>query len=169
MNHGRLGRVGHKSLHSLDTLVKVKHLRSNFDRRLPSDFPGLDLPHGGYLYEYYRTPRNIDVRLPGKGNSNFNGARPVHLIITMIKWTRTSRLSIKNSLSRPSTRRLLVWILSHTARLVKAVLARTVPLARCAALKERCPPRPKSSVERLEANVEPLLNLVTVETLKAQP
>jgi len=28
-----------------------------------------------------------------------HGARPVHLIITMMKWTRTSRLSIKNSLS----------------------------------------------------------------------
>ena len=27
------------------------------------------------------------------------GARPVHLIITMIQWIRTSRLSIKNSLS----------------------------------------------------------------------
>jgi len=33
----------------------------------------------------------------GKGNSNSHGARPVHLIITMIKWIRTSRLSIKNS------------------------------------------------------------------------
>ena len=43
--------------------------------------------------------RKVDVRLPGKGNSNSHGARPVHLIITMIKWTRTSRLSIKNSLS----------------------------------------------------------------------
>jgi len=43
--------------------------------------------------------RKADVRLPGKGNSNSHGARPVHLIITMIKWTRTSRLSIKNSLS----------------------------------------------------------------------
>ena len=31
---------------------------------------------------------------------NSHGARPVHLIITMIKWSRTSRLSIKNSLSR---------------------------------------------------------------------
>jgi len=28
-----------------------------------------------------------------------HGARPVHLIITMIKWIRTSRLSIKKSLS----------------------------------------------------------------------
>ena len=44
--------------------------------------------------------RKVDVKLPGKGNSNSHGARPVHLIITMIKWTRTSRLSIKNSLSR---------------------------------------------------------------------
>ena len=43
--------------------------------------------------------RKVDVRLPGKGNSDFHGARPVHLIITMIKWIRTSRLSIKNSLS----------------------------------------------------------------------
>ena len=30
--------------------------------------------------------RKVDVRLPGKGNSNPHGARPVHLIITMIKW-----------------------------------------------------------------------------------
>ena len=43
--------------------------------------------------------RKVDVRLLGKGNSNSHGARPVHLIITMIKWIRTSRLSIKNSLS----------------------------------------------------------------------
>jgi len=35
---------------------------------------------------------------PGKGNSNSHGARPVHLIITTIKWIRTSRLSIHNSL-----------------------------------------------------------------------
>ena len=43
--------------------------------------------------------RKVDVRLPGKGISNSHGARPVHLIITMIKWIRTSRLSIKKSLS----------------------------------------------------------------------
>ena len=35
--------------------------------------------------------RKVDVRLPGKGNSNSHGARPVHLIITIIKWIRTSR------------------------------------------------------------------------------
>ena len=39
------------------------------------------------------------MRLPGKGNSNSHGARPVHLIITMIRWIRTSRLSKKNALS----------------------------------------------------------------------
>ena len=42
--------------------------------------------------------RKVDVRLPGKGNSNSHGARPIHQIITMIWWIRTSRLSIKNSL-----------------------------------------------------------------------
>ena len=40
-------------------------------------------------------PGKVDIRLPGKGN----GARPVRQIIVMIKWIRTSRLSIKNSLS----------------------------------------------------------------------
>ena len=44
-------------------------------------------------------PRKVDVRLPGKGNLNSHGARPVHLIITMIKWIGTSRLSTKNSVS----------------------------------------------------------------------
>ena len=43
--------------------------------------------------------RKAAVRLPGKGNSNSHGARPVHLIITRIKWIRTSGSSIKNSLS----------------------------------------------------------------------
>ena len=43
--------------------------------------------------------RKVDARLPGKGNPNSHGARPVHLIITMIKWIWTSRLSTNNSLS----------------------------------------------------------------------
>ena len=38
----------------------------------------------------------VDERLPGKGNSNSHGARPVHLIITTKKRIRTSTLSIKN-------------------------------------------------------------------------
>ena len=37
-------------------------------------------------------PLKRDVRLPGKGNLDSHGARPVHLIITMIKWIRTIRL-----------------------------------------------------------------------------
>ena len=40
----------------------------------------------------------VNTRPPGKGNSNCHGARPVHLIITMIQWIRTSSLSIKKSL-----------------------------------------------------------------------
>ena len=40
--------------------------------------------------------RPIDIRLPGKGDSNSHGARPVH---QKHRWIRTSRLSIKNSLS----------------------------------------------------------------------
>jgi len=31
-----------------------------------------------------KTIRNVDVRLPGKGNSNSHGERPVHIIITVI-------------------------------------------------------------------------------------
>jgi len=42
--------------------------------------------------DYLRRDRKVDVRLPGKGNSNSHGARPVDLIITMIKWFRDRRL-----------------------------------------------------------------------------
>jgi len=43
--------------------------------------------------------REPDERPPGKENSNSQGARPVRLIITMIKWILTCRLLMKNSLS----------------------------------------------------------------------
>ena len=42
--------------------------------------------------------RKVDIKLPGKGNSGSHGARPVHQIILVIKWIRTSELSMKNSL-----------------------------------------------------------------------
>ena len=38
----------------------------------------------------------VHIRLPGKGDSNSHGARPVH---QKHRWIRTGRLSIKNSLS----------------------------------------------------------------------
>ena len=38
-----------------------------------------------------RCTRKVDVRLPGKGDSNSHGARPVHLIITKLRWIRTRR------------------------------------------------------------------------------
>jgi len=59
-------------------------------------------PPSPVLHHVLRLTRKVDVRLPGKGDSNSHGARPVILIITMIKWIRTSTLSIKNSLCAPS-------------------------------------------------------------------
>ena len=41
--------------------------------------------------------RRVDARLPREGNLNTHGARPVHLITTMMKWIWTRRLSITNS------------------------------------------------------------------------
>ena len=51
--------------------------------------PSLSTPAGG----------QGDIRLPVRRNSNSHGARPVHQIISMMRWIRTSMLSIKNSLS----------------------------------------------------------------------
>ena len=57
--------------------------------------------------EFQRRFWKVDVWLPGKGNSNSHGTRPVHQIISMIKWIRTSKLSIKNFLSPTQVVRLL--------------------------------------------------------------
>jgi len=61
-------------------------------------------------YTIHHTPCTIHIKvalLPGKGNSTSHGARPVHQIITMIKWIWTSRLTMKKTLSpscpRPSS------------------------------------------------------------------
>ena len=45
--------------------------------------------------------RKIDIRLPGKGDSTSHGAKTVH---QKHRWIRTSRLSIKNSLSARNDR-----------------------------------------------------------------
>ena len=45
--------------------------------------------------------QKVDIRLPGKGTSNSHGARPVHIIITLITWIRIGMLSIKSSFSPP--------------------------------------------------------------------
>ena len=57
-----------------------------------------------YVYDtsyavHVRVPKKVDIRLLGQGNSNSHGARLVHQIISMIKWIRTRRFSIKRSLS----------------------------------------------------------------------
>ena len=41
----------------------------------------------------------VDMSLTGKENSNSHGARPVHQVISVIKWIQTRRISIENSLS----------------------------------------------------------------------
>ena len=62
--------------------------------------------------------RKVDVRLHGKGNSNYHSARPVHLIITRIKWIRTSGLSIKDVCEMPvryHSPLVLTSLRSHTS------------------------------------------------------
>ena len=54
-----------------------------------------------------RTPtsprtRKVEMRLPQERISDSHGARPVHQIITMMQWIRTSSLSKKNSFSDTS-------------------------------------------------------------------
>ena len=51
-----------------------------------------------------RRARKVDTRPHGKANSISHGARPVHQINSMIKWIRTSRLSMKNSMSSTRNR-----------------------------------------------------------------
>ena len=43
-------------------------------------------------FRQVKVREKVDVRLPGKGKSDSNGARPVLLIIMMIEWIWTSRL-----------------------------------------------------------------------------
>ena len=67
------------------------YVRENEDWAEVSNFTSSDV--------IARLPRKVDIRLPGKGNSNSHGARPVH---QKHRWIRTSRLSIKNSFSHDS-------------------------------------------------------------------
>ena len=51
--------------------------------------------------EIHLVARKVDIRLPGKVHSKSMAQGRSTKIISMIKWIRISRLSIKNSLSRP--------------------------------------------------------------------
>ena len=64
----------------------LENPRQNVERHGPVCPPHIDRPL-----------RKVDVRLPEHGRLNSHGARSVHLIITMIRWIRTSRSSMKNS------------------------------------------------------------------------
>jgi hypothetical protein len=50
--------------------------------------------------------RKVDIGPLGHEKSNSHDARPVHQISSMIKWIRTNRLSMKNSLSLLSLKSL---------------------------------------------------------------
>ena len=47
-------------------------------------------------FEDLESNKKVDVRPPEKCISNSHSTRPVHPITTMIKWIRTSSLSMKN-------------------------------------------------------------------------
>ena len=100
------------------------------DLRCLTDYPQVDTLDSQYKFvKFGEEARKVDGRLPGKGNSNPYGASPVHLIITMIQWIRTSRLPIKNSLSgllrRP--RRALVACTYRGTSLIR----KRLPLGPC--------------------------------------
>ena len=88
----------------LDQGLRVQSVGSGFDHRhfaVRFIHPDRHIPPGdsGFFFRSRDTTRKVAIRQPGKRNSNYHGARPVHQIIFMMKWIRTSRLSIKNSLS----------------------------------------------------------------------
>ena len=69
----------------------------------PREEPVVERVHGclqgdPHLSNMREKTRKVDARLPGKGNSNSHGARPVHLIITMIvdsdQWVVNKELSL---------------------------------------------------------------------------
>ena len=62
------------------------------------------------------------MRLSGEGNSNSNGARPVHQIISMIEWIRTSRKSIKEWLSLDGVGRFLLVGLNRSVALLPVAI-----------------------------------------------
>ena len=86
------GAVNHDALHISERQFFFKKYISNVSR-------SHDQAQNLSCSQVSSSIRKVDIRLPGKGNSNPHGAKPVHLIITLMKWIRTSRLSIKNSLS----------------------------------------------------------------------
>jgi hypothetical protein len=56
-------------------------------------------PHRLACREGGLSTMKVDIKLPGKGDSNSHSARPVHQTISMTKWIWTSRLILKSSLS----------------------------------------------------------------------
>ena len=85
-------------------LTNFPHSSStNSSKNNPVAYPGS--PQDAFRKTLGRT-RKVDLRLPGKGISNSHGARPVHLIISMITSIRTSSLSVKPSRAQARRERI---------------------------------------------------------------
>jgi len=82
--------------HHVSTRHHVRHHVSNshYIRHHPSSCPS-SCQHHVHDARDHDQPGKADAKLPGKGNPH---ARPVHQTTSMMKWTRTSRLSMRNSL-----------------------------------------------------------------------
>ena len=94
-------------------LIIVDGRQGTFHKSMSRFWPWLQLhffkiaesffPHSATAYHLSpnkrKGTRKVDVRLPGKGNSTPVAQGRSTKIISMIMWTRTSRLSIKISLS----------------------------------------------------------------------
>ena len=93
--HPHLNRPLLPTLRSLTILVKPGGVAAEEER---TGKRGQDVRRGdqGARADHVPWSRKVDIRLPEKRDSNSHGARPVH---QKHRWTRTSRLSIKNSLS----------------------------------------------------------------------
>ena len=78
--------------------------------------------------------RKVDVRLPGKGNSNSHGARPVHLIIT-VKTCKPKPTSGLDWLMYYKFARLRVSFLSNVSCVVRILVHGILALSNGSAVK----------------------------------
>ena len=71
-------------------MTRVKKKKKKLGVRRGVDLRGVDEARQSRQEDgYLPKGRKVDIRLPGKGNSNSHGARPVHQTISTIKWIRT--------------------------------------------------------------------------------
>ena len=80
------------SLFSLNSLTSERERKGHLGQARPGRAARSDGPPILPKMRCEAESRKVDATLPGKKNPNSHGARPIHLIITVIKWIRTRRL-----------------------------------------------------------------------------